>query len=84
MAAIDHPARHDSAEARAHRLVGTFRRVSWQRIEVDAAGGGRGLVTGVRHRLPCTVEVPLDVAMVLRRLGVQSVIRRVDGISGVA
>jgi hypothetical protein len=77
MAATDHPARHDTAEAQADRLVRTFRRVSWQRIEVTSSGDGRGLVTGVRHRLPCTVEVPLDVAMVLRRRGVQSVVRQV-------
>ena len=78
MAATDHPARHESPEQRADRIVRAFRRVSWQRIEVDGAGGGRGLVTGVRHRLPSTVEVPLEVAMVLRRRGVRSVIRRVE------
>ena len=78
MAATDHPARHETADIRADRLVRTFRRVSWQRIEVDPDGEGRGLVTGLRHRLPTTVEVPLDVAMVLRRRGVRSVIRRVE------
>lgn len=75
MAVLDHPSRHQDAETRADRLVRTFRRVSWQRIELDGAGGGRGLVTGLRHRLPATVEVPLDVALVLRRRGVRSVIR---------
>lgn len=79
MAAIDHPARHDTADARADRLVRTFRRLSWQRIEVDAEGSGRGLVTGLRHRLPATVEIPLDVALVLRRRGVRTVVRRVEG-----
>lgn len=76
MPTLDHPARHESAETRADRLVRTFRRLSWQRIEVRPDGSGRGLVTGLRHRLPTTVEVPLDVAMVLRRRGVRSVIRR--------
>ena len=76
MPATDHPARHHSAETRADRLVRTFRRVSWQRIEVAADGTGRGLVTGLRHRLPATVEVPLDVALVLQRRGVRTVVRR--------
>ena len=78
MAATDHPARHHSAEVRADQLVRSFRRLSWQRIEVRPDGSGRGLLTGMRHRLPTTVEVPLDVALVLRRRGVRSVVRRVD------
>jgi hypothetical protein len=76
MPATDHPARHDSAETRAERLLRTFRRLAWQRIEVAPDGTGRGLVTGTRHRLPTTVEVPLDVALVLRRRGVRTVIHR--------
>lgn len=76
MPATDHPARHESAETRADRIVHTFRRLSWQRIEVGPDGAGRGLVTGLRHRLPATVEVPLDVAVILRRRGVRTVIHR--------
>jgi hypothetical protein len=78
MPVTDQPARHASAETRADQLVRTFRRVSWQRIELRDDGSGRGVVTGQRHRLPTTVEVPLDVALILRRRGVRSVVRRVD------
>ena len=39
-----------------------FRRVAWQRIELDAGGRGRGVVVGNRHRLESDLVVDLDTA----------------------
>jgi hypothetical protein len=77
MAAIDHPSRQHGPAAQAARVIRTFRRISWQRIELDAKGHGRGVVTGLRHRLPSTIEVSLETAFELRRRGVRTVVHRV-------
>jgi len=77
MAATDHPTRQHTPADHADAVARCFRRIAWQRIELRAGGGGRGLVTGLRHRLPSTLEVPLDTAIELRRRGVRTVVHRV-------
>jgi hypothetical protein len=76
MAATDHLARLHGPAAQAEHVIRTFRRISWQRIEFDAHGHGRGVVSGVRHRLPSTIEVSLETAYELRRRGVRTVFSR--------
>ena len=78
MAATDHRTRHNEPAFQADVVVRTFRRLSWQRIELRADGSGRGVVTGLRHRLPSTVEVTLPVAVELRRRGLRTVVTRID------
>jgi hypothetical protein len=77
MAATDHRARHDAPADQADVVVRSFRRLSWQRIEVRADGTGRGVVTGLRHRLPTSLEVSLPVARELQRRGLRTVTNRV-------
>jgi hypothetical protein len=78
MAATDHLTRQQPPAEQADRVIGTFRRISWQRIEVDGDGHGRCLVHGIRHRLPSTLEVSLETGYELRRRGVRTVVH-VDG-----
>ena len=79
MAATDHLARHHGPDTQAARVIRTFRRISWQRVELRPDGTGRGVVTGLRHRLPATVEVSLETAWELQRRGVRTVVHRADG-----
>ena len=58
-------------------VVRTFRRLSWQRIELRADGSGHGVVTGLRHRLPSSVEVSVPVARELQRRGLRTVVSRI-------
>jgi hypothetical protein len=81
MAATAHPTRHPDPASQAERVIRTFRWISWQRIELGADGSGRGLVTGLRHRLPSTIEVSLGTAYELRRRGVRTVVHRVKSVA---
>ena len=74
MAATEHDTRQHAPPSQADVVVRTFRRLSWQRIELHADGSGRGLVTGIRHRLPCTLEVSVAVARELERRGLRTVV----------
>jgi hypothetical protein len=76
MAATEHDTRHNAPPTQADVVVRTFRRLSWQRIELHADGTGRGFVTGLRHRLPSTIEVSLPVARELERRGLRTVVNR--------
>jgi hypothetical protein len=78
MAAPDHRTRQHHPASQADLVLATFRRVSWQRIELRADGTGRGLVTGLRHRLPSTIEVTLPVARELQQRGLRTVVARTD------
>jgi len=80
MAATDHRPRQQRSDEQADRVIRTFRRISWQRIEVDDDGNGRGLVNGIRHRLPSTLEVSLDTAHELHRRGIRTVVRHVGSV----
>ena len=64
-------------DRRPHRWLG-FRRIEFVDVIVDERGA-RASVTGVAHRLPHTVRVPLRVARELIEAGVPS---RIDGIPG--
>ena len=76
MAMINHPARHDGTATLADRVLRAFRRVDWQRIEIDPDGHGHGVVVGHRHRRLATVTVPLDTARELQRRGVRTIVHR--------
>jgi hypothetical protein len=64
------PPRHASAANHADRILLSFRRVSYVRIDPAA---GEATVVGLRHRLPVEVRVSIDVAEALRSRGVRVV-----------
>lgn len=76
MATTDHPARHAPASNPADQVVRAFRRIAWQRIELDGHGGGRGVVVGTGHRRATSLVVSLRTALELRRRGVHTVVHR--------
>lgn len=55
-----------------------MRRIGWVRVIVDD-DGTRAEVSGVGHRLPRTVPVPLAVAAALAAAGVPLLVRRQTG-----
>jgi len=59
--------------AAGRRLIGTFRRVAWARLDL-APDGPRGQVHGLRHRLPVSVDVPVDTVLALASAGVPTVV----------
>lgn len=62
-------------DAAGRRVAASFRRVSWARLEVGEAGA-RATVSGVRHRLPATVGVPVDAVLGLAERGVPTLVVR--------
>ncbi|OWY58736.1 hypothetical protein B7486_78365, partial [cyanobacterium TDX16] len=57
----------------ARRVAASFRRISWASLELHD-DGPRATVHGLRHRLPVTVRVPVDVVLSLSRMGVPIVV----------
>jgi ABC-type taurine transport system ATPase subunit len=76
MAEVATPTEHTSPDVAASRLLRSFRRISWQRIEIADDGECRAVVFGVRHRLPTRVQVPVDVALALRARGIRTIVRQ--------
>jgi hypothetical protein len=76
MATTDHPARDNRSAQLADRVARAFRRISWQRIELDPDGHGRGVVFGHRHRRASTLTIPLATARELQRRGVRTIVHR--------
>jgi hypothetical protein len=70
------PHRADPAAVGADAIVRCFRRIGWQRIDLRADGTGESTLTGMRHRLPTTLAVPLAVAWELERRGVRTIVHR--------
>jgi hypothetical protein len=64
---------HHADHAAGRRLIGTFRRIAWARLEL-APDGPRGEVHGLRHRLPVTVDVPVGTVLALASAGVPTVV----------
>ena len=65
---------HEAVDARAGReLAASFRRLSWARLELTATGP-RSSVSGIRHRLPVTVDVPVDAVLGLAQRGVPTLV----------
>jgi alpha-D-ribose 1-methylphosphonate 5-phosphate C-P lyase len=69
------PPRHTSAAQRADRILRSFRRVSYVRIDPAA---GEATVVGIRHRLPVELRIGTDVAAVLRTRGIRTVVRHAE------
>jgi hypothetical protein len=64
---------HHADHTAGRRLIGTFRRIAWARLDL-APDGPRGQVHGLRHRLPVTVDVPVDTVLALASAGVPTVV----------
>jgi hypothetical protein len=64
---------HRVDEPAARRVATSFRRISWASLELHD-DGPRGTVHGLRHRLPVTVPVPVDVVLSLSLQGVPTVV----------
>jgi hypothetical protein len=69
------PHRHAPAAQHADRILLSFRRVSYVRIDPAA---GEATLVGIRHRLPVEVKVGTDVAEALRIRGVRAVVRHAE------
>lgn len=69
---LHQPTRHLAAADHATRILSSFRRVSYVRID---AAAGRAVVVGIRHRLPVEVTVPVEVAEAMRARGIPCTIR---------
>lgn len=62
------------AVAAADAIERSVARLCWQRIELGRRP--QAVVMGVRHRRPVSFGVTLEVAAILRRRGVTTVVRR--------